>query len=119
MSVNEIAARLVELCRQGKFETAQRELFAQDAVSVEPYSTPAFEKETNGLDAIIEKGNRWDEMVLETHSLTVSEPLVAGNCFACSLRMDLTMKEQGRMEITELCVYQVKDGRIISEQFFM
>jgi len=29
------------------------------------------------------------------------------------------MKERGHMDMTELCVYQVKDGKIISEQFFM
>ncbi len=29
------------------------------------------------------------------------------------------MKGQGRMNMTELCVYQVKDGKVISEQFFV
>ena len=33
MSTQQIAARLVELCRQGEFEAAQKELFAKDAVS--------------------------------------------------------------------------------------
>ena len=119
MSVNQIAARLVELCRQGKYDTAQQELFAQDAVSIEPNASPAFEKETKGLDAITEKGHKWEQMVQETHNLTVSEPLIAANSFACTMRMDVTMKEQGRMDFTELCVYQVKDGKIVSEEFFM
>lgn len=119
MSTTEIAARLVELCRQGKFETAQKELFAKDAVSKEPYATPAFEQETKGLDAILEKGKKWEGMVEETHGLTVSEPLVAGNSFACAMRMDVTMKQQGRMDMTELCVYKVKDGKIVSEEFVM
>ena len=119
MTTNEIGARLAALCRQGQFEAAQKELYAQDAVSIEPHPTPAFEKETKGLDAILEKGKKWDTMVQEYHSLTVSEPLVAGNSFACTMRMDLTMKERGRMDMTELCVYQVKDGKIVSEAFFM
>ena len=119
MSVNEIAARLVELCRQGKYDTAQQELFAQDAVSIEPGASPGFEKETKGLNAIAEKGKKWEQMVQETHELTVSEPIIAANSFACTMRMDVTMKEQGRMDFTELCVYQVKDGKIVSEQFFM
>jgi hypothetical protein len=35
------------------------------------------------------------------------------------MRLDMTMKGQGRMDMAELCVYQVKDGKIISEQFFV
>jgi limonene-1,2-epoxide hydrolase len=119
MTTKEIAARLVALCKEGKFETAQKELFAADAVSIEPYPTPAFEKETKGLSAIVEKGHKFAAMVEETHALVVSEPLVAGASFACIMRMDATMKGQGRMDMTELCVYEVKDGKIISEQFHM
>jgi len=119
MTTNEIAKRLVELCRQGQYDTAQKELYADDAISIEPYPSPAFEKETKGLAAIIEKGHKWESMVKDTHSLTVSEPLVAGNALAFTLRMDVTMIEQGRIDMTELCVYQVKDGKIVSEQFFM
>ena len=40
MSTEAIAKRLVELCREGKYEQAQRELFAKDAVSVEPEGLP-------------------------------------------------------------------------------
>jgi hypothetical protein len=46
-------------------------------------------------------------------------PLVAGNSIAFTLTMDITMKGQGRMKSPELCVYQVKDGKIISEEFFV
>ena len=119
MTINGIAARLVELCRQGQWTTAQKELYADDAVSIEPHPTPAFEKETKGLNAIIEKGEKWNAMVQETHGLAVSDPIVAMNAFACTMRMDITMKERGRVEFTELCVYQVKDEKIVSEQFFM
>ena len=44
MTTAEIAKRLTELCRQAKWEQAQKELFANDAVSIEPFATPAFEK---------------------------------------------------------------------------
>jgi limonene-1,2-epoxide hydrolase len=36
-----------------------------------------------------------------------------------TLAMDVTMKGQGRMKIEEVCVYEVKDDKIVSEQFFM
>ena len=119
MTTHEIANLLVEFCRKGDFESAQTELFSQDAVSIEPYATPAFPKETKGLQAIKEKGEKWNSMVEHMNNLTVSEPLVGTNSFACTIKMDVTMKERGQMNMTELCVYQVKDGKIITEEFFM
>jgi hypothetical protein len=32
--------------------------------------------------------------------------------------MDVTMKGRGRMNLEEICVYQVKDGKIVREEFF-
>lgn len=118
MTTDQIAQRLTALCRSGEYETAQRELYAEDAVSIEPHAAPGFEKETRGLEAIIEKGRKFTSMVDEMHAHEVSEPLVAGNAIAFTLFMDATM--QGKREkMDELCVYQVKDGKIVSEQFFL
>jgi ketosteroid isomerase-like protein len=119
MTTVEIANRLVELCKNGDFEGAQKELFADDAISIEPHASPAFEKETKGLDAILEKGKKWGEMVQETHDMKVSDPLTTENSFALTMTMDVTMKDGNRMGMTELCIYHVKDGKIVSEQFFM
>jgi len=119
MTTAEIARRLVELCRDGKWEAAQKELYAEDVVSIEPHATPAFEKETRGLAAIIEKGHKFTAMVEQMHSLAVSDPIVADNSFACTMKMDATMKGQGRISMTELCVYEVKDGKITAEQFHL
>jgi hypothetical protein len=117
MKTEEIARRLVALCREQKWEEAQRELYAKDAVSLEPHEMPGFPKETKGLPGIFEKGKRFTGMVETMHSLEVSEPLVASNSFACTMTMDVTMRGQGRMQMAELCVYEVKDGKIILEQF--
>ena len=119
MNTKEIAERLVIHCRKGAWEAAQKELYSDDAISVEPFSSPAFEKETRGLPAIVEKGIKFNAMVETMHSIVVSDPLVANNSFACTMQMDVTMKQEGRMNMTELCVYEVKDGKIISEQFHM
>lgn len=118
MKTEEIAKRLVELCREAKWETAQRELFAQDAVSIEPYAGHGFEKETKGLPAIIEKGKKFDAMIEKLYSLEVSDPLVVENAFTCRMAMDVTMKGQPRMQMKEICLYSVKDGKVTSEQFF-
>jgi SnoaL-like domain len=119
MTTVEIANRLVELCQKGDFEGAQKELYADDAVSIEPHGTADFEKEVKGLDAILEKGKKWGEMIEEYHEMKVSDPLLSGSSFALTMTMGVTMKGQGRMDVTELCIYHVKDGKIVSEQFFM
>jgi hypothetical protein len=117
MQTSEIAIKLIAHCRQAHWEAAQTELYANDAVSIEAQASPVFAKETKGLPAIIEKGKIFGSMVETMHSLTVSEPLVADDSFACTMSMDVTMKGQERMLMSELCVYEVKDGKIVSEQF--
>ena len=119
METKEIAKRLVDFCQKGDWAGAHNTLYAPDATSIEPYSTPEFEKETKGLDDIHKKSRKFDGMVEQVHGIETSDPLIAGNSIAFTLAMDITMKGQGRMKAPELCVYQVKDGKIISEQFFV
>jgi hypothetical protein len=56
--------------------------------------------------------------VQQIHGLEVSDPVIAGNWFSISMTLDVTMKEYGRNTMTEICVYHVKDDKIVSEQFF-
>ncbi len=119
METKEIAKKLVAYCRKADWSGAHNELYAANVISIEPYATPEFPKETKGLKAVEEKGKTFDAMVEKIHSIYASEPLVAGNTIAFTLGMDLTMKGKGRMNSPELCVYQVKDGKIISEEFFV
>ena len=119
METKEIAKRLADYCRKADWDGAHTELYAENAKSVEPYASDGFEKETTGLKAIREKGKKFDSMVEQVHKIEVSEPLVAGNSIAFTLGMDITMKGKGRMNNPELCVYQVKDGKIVAEEFFV
>lgn len=86
-------------------------------ISLEPYATPAFPKETKGLNALLEKGRTFTALIEQVHAVSVSDPLVAGNAFACAMQLDLTLKGHGRLSLNELCIYEVKDGKIVSEQF--
>lgn len=119
LTTKEIASRLAEYCRNAEWEKAQRELYARDIKSIEPYETPGYDKETIGLDAVIQKGHKFMSTVEKVHSIKVSEPLLTENVIAFVLDMDISMKGQGRMNMKELCVYHVKDGKIDSEQFFV
>jgi hypothetical protein len=119
MSTESVAKRLVELCRSGQFEAAQKELYAQDAESIEaPGSHQADMGDVKGLDAIYKKGEAFQASVQEMHGVKISDATVAGNWFSLAMTLDVTMKEHGRIEMTEICVYHVKDGKIDREQFF-
>ena len=119
MNTEAVAKRLVELCRKGEHEQAQRELYAQEAVSIEMAGAPAGALgDAQGLEAIYEKGRQFAAMVEAVHASSVSEPVVAGNWFSVSMAMDVTFKGRGRVQMTEICVYQVRDGKVVREQFF-
>lgn len=119
MTTAEIATHLENHCRQGNFLQAIQELYADDAVSTEPYATPDFEKETRGKANLLQKGEKFDAMIEKLHSISVRDTVVTGNIIALVLSMDVTMKGRPRGTWEELCVYEVKDGKIVSEQFFM
>ncbi|TKR30442.1 nuclear transport factor 2 family protein [Luteimonas gilva] len=119
MNTEQIAKRLVELCREGKYEQAQDELYAQDAVSVEMEGSPGGGAgNVKGLDAIREKGRKWQESIETIHGGSVGDPVVAGDWFSVAMGIDATYKGIGRMDMKEICVYQVRDGKIAHEQFF-
>lgn len=117
MTIQEVSAKLVAYCREGKFDHAQKELYAADATSTEPAGSPGFQSVT-GLDNIIAKGHQFQAMIEEVHSASVSDPEIAGDFFSIALLFDVTLKGMGRVNMDEICVYHVKDGKVISEQFF-
>ncbi len=117
MTIQEIAARLVELCRQGQYETAQRELYADNAISIEPEGAQGLPS-ANNLAGIIEKGAAFRAMIEEVHGGSVSDAVIAGDHFSISLIIDVTLKGMGRVNMPEIAVYKVKDGKIVLEHFF-
>jgi hypothetical protein len=117
MTTQEVANRLVKLGREGKIEDVLNELFADNAVSIEPNDSMG-PKTVSGLPAIKEKGKMFDSMIEEVHGAKISDPVVAGNYFSISWWIDTTMKGRGRSQMQEICVYKVEDGKIVSEQFF-
>jgi ketosteroid isomerase-like protein len=120
MNTEQVAKRLVELCREGKGQQAQDELYSNDAVSVEMegMQAPGMPTVAKGMDAIREKGRQFNAGIEERHGGTVGDPIVVGNWFAVTMTLDATMKGRGRVNMQEICVYQVRDGKIVREQFF-
>jgi hypothetical protein len=64
MNTESVARRLLKLCREGRYEDAQRELYAEDAVSIEPDGLPPGALgSAKGLPAIFEKGRQFGAMI--------------------------------------------------------
>ena len=116
MNTKEVANKLVGYCRNGQFEEATKELYSNDIVSVEPEGAPA--RETVGLTNVIAKGEHFNSMVEEFHGVEVSEPIVADNFFSVGMTIDVTYKGAARAKLDEVCIYQVKDGKVVREEFF-
>ena len=117
MTTREIADKLYALCSQGKYEQAQKELYSVDAKSVEPSESPGM-RTVQGLDNIIKKGDEFQAQVEAMHGGWVSEPVVGGRYISMAMGMDVTMKGVGRIQMDEVCLYEVKDGKIVKEEFF-
>lgn len=117
MTTQEVVSRYAELAKENKFDAIQDELYADNAVSIEPPGAQGLQN-AEGLHAIKKKGEMWNQMIEEMHGGYCSEPVVGGNHFSVAMGMDVTMKGGERMQMDEIAVYEVKDGKIVKEQFF-
>lgn len=116
MTVQDIANDLVALCRAGDFERPGQKYWANDVLSVE--AMPGDMAEVRGKDAVKGKGDWWAANH-EVHSSEVEGPYVNGDQFVVRFKMDLTQKASGeRIQMDEVGLYTVKDGKIVEERFF-
>lgn len=116
MSTQEVANKWAEMCNQGQFLECVDVLYAENIISREMIGTP--DDVVSGKQNIIEKSQKWLDSVQEFHGGNVSEPVIAQNHFTSIMNFDVTFKESGRQKMEEVCVFEVKDGEIINEQFF-
>ena len=117
MTTQEVANRFNELAQQGNWDRIQEELYADDAESIEPPHAQGLQS-AKGREALKQKAEQFGSTVEEMHGGYSSEPLIAGNYFTVAMGMDATMKGMGRVKMDEIAVYEVKDGKIVKEQFF-
>ena len=116
-TTQEVAARFNELARQEKWFEIQDELFADNVRSVDPPNSPYF-KYAEGKSPVRKKGEDWVNRIEAVHRTYTTEPVIGGNHFAVGRGMDITVQGFGRIKIDEIMLYEVKDGQIVSEQFF-
>jgi ketosteroid isomerase-like protein len=118
MSTMEIARKLADLCRQGKNMEALETLFADDLVSVEAGVPPGMDREAKGLAAVKGKAQWWLDNH-EIHSASVTGPWPHDDKFVLGFQYDVTNKPSGqRMNLDEVGLYYVRNGKIVREEFF-
>ena len=100
----------------GKYYGRTERTYGVEIESIEPAHAPV--KSAKGIEAVTKKGMAFADMIEARHGDSVSEPIVEGNHFTIGWQMDVTMKGRGRMNLEEICVYKVKDGKIVREEFF-
>lgn len=117
MTTQEIATRFNELAQQEKWFEIQEEFFADSVRSIDPPNSPYFPY-AEGKAAVRKKGEDFGKRIEAVHRLYTSEPLVSGNHFTVGREKDLTVQGFGRIQISQIMLYEVKDGQIVLEQFF-
>ena len=115
MTTQEVANKLHGYCTKGQWKQAQKNLYANNAWSQEPSNV--IPRTARGLDKMAKKSESWTANT-KLYGTKVSKPVVAGNWFTMKMEMDMKMKNGPRTTASELCVYEVRDGKIVSEQFF-
>jgi hypothetical protein len=117
LTTQEVAARFNELARQEMWFEIQDELFAADAKSIDPPNSPYFGY-AEGKSAVRKKGEDWVKRVEAVHKTATTGPVIGGNHFSVGREMDITVQGLGRIQINEIMLYEVRNGQIVSEQFF-
>jgi len=116
MTIQDIAADLVALCKAGDFDTPGEKYWADDVVSLE--AAPGDMARIQGKAAVSAKGAWWAANHT-VHAAEVTGPYINGDQFAVGFRMDVTPKATGeRITMDEVGLYTVKDGKIVEERFF-
>jgi ketosteroid isomerase-like protein len=117
MNTEEVARKLVELCRNGEWMKAVDELYSKDIVSVEAHAMENMPAEMRGIDQVRGK-TEWWEKNMQVHSANVGDPFVAGDKFVVQFDVDVTDKASNkRMQMSEVGIYTAKDGKVAREEF--
>jgi hypothetical protein len=114
-----VAEELVSFCKAGRNLDAINSLYSPEIVSIESMGNETMPREMKGIDAIRGKNQWWVENN-EVHASVVDGPFVGeDNKFAVYYNYDVTFKPSGkRTPMEEMALYEVKDGKIVREQFF-
>ena len=117
MNTEEVAQKVVELVRKQAWHEALDTLYDKNIVSVEASGMGGESPEKRGVDQVRGKIDWWVN-AMEVHSFKANGPFVAHDRFVVQYDADVTDKNsKNRMQLSEVGVYTVKNGKIVREEF--
>ncbi len=118
-STADIARKLVAHCEAQTEAQGLQELYHPEAVSVEAMGPPGMDLEMKGVEAIQGKHDWWNSN-FDVHGVQIDGPYVNGDSFSVIFEIDATDKSlDQRMQMKEVALYHVADGKIVREEFQM
>lgn len=118
MELMELGTTLVRMCNAGEDEAFVEAHYAADVVSIEAQGSDEMPARAEGIEAIRAKGDWW-RANHEMHALSASGPYIGHRAdqFAVRFALDVTPKGAERMQMEEVALYTVRDGKIAQEEF--
>lgn len=113
-TTREIAEKFIEFYNS-KDVFAKYKLYSENCVSVE-FPSDGQRLEIVGLDNIKNKHKDFYAQFDVIHSKKVSKPLVADHAFSIVIEFDI-QRNNKREIFSELCIFYVKNGEIIKQEF--
>jgi len=120
MTTQELANRYYDLFKKRQVAEIYGQFYSANIICTEPEHALAMGVPTitKGIEAVLAKSKARQELIAEVHSFFCSEPVVGGSYFSISMGRDMTLKNGQRLQLEEIAVFGVQDGRIITETFF-
>lgn len=118
MDLMEIGNTLVRMVNAGEDRAFSAAHYAADVVSIEGQGSEEMPARIDGLEAVKGKEDWWHANH-EVHALTAEGPYVGHreDQFAVRFILDVTPTGGERMQMDEVALYTVRDGKIAQEEF--
>ena len=117
MNNKELIDRFQDLAMAEKWFEIQDESFADDVESIEPKDSPWL-PDARGKQAVREKAMAWVNRITAVHSTFTTAPITSENHFVIGRKMDITVQDLGRVQMDQLMLYEIRDGKIVKERFY-
>jgi hypothetical protein len=104
--------------QQHQYKQIQDELYAPNSVSIEPENDTNLPLVVEGIEALQQKEGLFFSQVDQMFGGKMSEPIVSNFHFSQMTEMDVKMKGKERKIKGQIGVFEVRNGKIVKEQFF-
>jgi hypothetical protein len=118
MTALELGKQLVELANAGRDSEFVDRYYDDRIVSIEGQGSEAMPARLEGIAAIRGK-HRWWYDNNEIHSTRATGPFVGhrSDQFVVQFEMDVTPKGGTRMQMSEVGLFTLKNGKVVQEEF--